>query len=296
VIHKYVHHNDALKPVENVRLSPGQAGLLSGWGLFTTLRVWDGELFAFERHWARLERDAKRTRVPFPFDAEKVRAQLYEVLRANNVVEGTARIYVVYNKTGFWQSEEQMPQVDLILYSAGLPSYREPVRLGLREHGRHAASPLAGVKVTSWLNNVWNLAEAQSAGWDEVVLLNERGEVAECTAANIFCVRGGRVLTPPLSSGCLEGVTRDTLLDIAHASDISASEQILTPDDLYGAEEVFISSTNRNLLGVGEIVGHKFARAPGPVTLKLEKALAAFVAEYVAKRKAISGAVSGGRK
>jgi branched-chain amino acid aminotransferase len=215
VIHKYVHHNDALKTIEDVRLSPGQAGLLSGWGLFTTLRVWDGELFAFERHWARLERDAKRTRVPFPFDAEKVRAQLHEVLRVNDVREGTARIYVVYNKTGFWQSDEQMPQVDLILYSAGLPSYREPVRLGLREHGRHAASPLAGVKVTSWLNNVWNLAEAQSAGWDEVVLLNERGEVAECTAANIFCVRGGKVVTPPLSSGCLEGVTRDTLLDIA---------------------------------------------------------------------------------
>ncbi len=286
MIHKYVHHNDALKPIDDVRLSPGQAGLLSGWGLFTTLRVWEGELFAFERHWARLERDAKRTRVPFPFDPEKVRAQLHEVLTANKVIEGTARIYVVYNKVGFWQSEEQMPQVDLILYSAGLPSYREPVRLGLREHGRHAASPLAGVKVTSWLNNVWNLAEAQEAGWDEVVLLNERGEVAECTAANIFCVRSGKVLTPPLSSGCLEGVTRDTLLDIAQASGISAAEETLTPENLYSAEEVFISSTNRNLLGVGEIAGHKFANAPGPVTLKLEKALAAFVAEYVAKRKA----------
>jgi branched-chain amino acid aminotransferase len=289
VIHRHVFHNDRLLTIEDVRLSPGQAGLLSGWGLFTTLRVWDGELFAFERHWARLERDAKRTRVPFPFDAEKVRAQLQEVLRKNEVVQGTARIYVVYNKTGFWQSDEQMPQVDLILYSAGLPSYREPVRLGLREHGRHAASPLAGVKVTSWLNNVWNLAEAQQAGWDEVVLLNERGEVAECTAANIFCVRGGKVVTPPLSSGCLEGVTRDTLLDIAHASGISASEQTLTPEDLYGAEEVFISSTNRNLLGVGEIAGHKFAGAPGPITLKLEKALAEFVAEYVAKRKAARG-------
>jgi branched-chain amino acid aminotransferase len=288
VIHRYVHHNGELKPIEEVRLSPGQAGLLAGWGLFTTLRIWDGELFAFERHWARLQRDAKRTRLPFSFDAETVRAQLHEVLQANDVLEGTARIYVVYNKVGFWQSDEAAPVVDLILYSAGLPNYREPVRLGLREHGRHAASPLAGVKVTSWLNNVWNLAEAQEAGWDEVVLLNERGEVAECTAANIFCVRGGRVLTPPLSSGCLEGVTRDTLLDIAHASGVPAAEETLTPDDLYGAEEVFISSTNRNLLGVGEIAGHKFACAPGPVTLKLEKALAAFVAEYVVKRKAKS--------
>jgi branched-chain amino acid aminotransferase len=295
VIHRYVHHNGELKAIEEVRLSPGQAGLLAGWGLFTTLRIRDGELFAFERHWARLQRDAKRTRLPFPFDAETVRAQLHEVLQANEVLEGTARIYAVYNKVGFWQSDEPAPVVDLILYSAGLPSYREPVRLGLREHGRHAASPLAGVKVTSWLNNVWNLAEAQEAGWDEVVLLNERGEVSECTAANIFCVREGRVLTPPLSSGCLEGVTRDTLLDIAHASGVPASEETLTPDDLYGADEVFISSTNRNLLGVGEIAGHKFEGAPGPITLKLEKALAAFVAEYVAQRKAKSGAAASQR-
>jgi branched-chain amino acid aminotransferase len=290
VIHRYVFHNDRLQPIEQVRLSPGQAGLLSGWGLFTTLRVADGELFAYERHWHRLEKDAKRTHVPFPFDAEKVRGQLYEVLRANEVREGTARIYAVFNKAGFWQSDEPAPHVDLILYSAGMPNYKEPVRLGLREDGRHAASPLAGVKVTSWLNNVWNLYETQQAGFDEVVLLNERGEVSECTAANIFCVRGGRVLTPPLSSGCLEGITRGVLLEIAASVGVSAAEQTLMPEDLYTAEEVCMSSTNRNLLGVGEIAGHKIASAPGPVTLKLEKALAAYVAAYVAKRRAAVGA------
>jgi branched-chain amino acid aminotransferase len=287
VIHHYVFHNDRLSPIEHVRLSPGQAGLLSGWGLFTTLRVHRGELFAFERHWARLQRDAARTRVPFPFDAEKVRGHLYSVLSANEVTEGTVRIYAIYNKVGFWQSDELAPQVDLILYSAGLPSYKEPVRLGLREHGRHAASPLAGVKVTSWLNNVWNLAEAQQAGFDEVLLLNERGEASECTAANIFCLRGGRVLTPPLSSGCLEGVTRGVLLEIARTAGVEAVEQTLTPEDLYAADEVFISSTNRNLLGVGEIAGHKFPNAPGPVTLVLEKTLAQYVDDYVAMRSSI---------
>jgi branched-chain amino acid aminotransferase len=292
VIHRHVFHNDQLLPIGKVRLSPGQAGLLSGWGLFTTLRVAQGELFAYERHWRRLEKDARRTLVPFPFDAETVRGQLYQVLRANEVIEGTARIYAVYNKAGFWQSDEPAPQVDLILYSAGLPNYKEPVRLGLREHGRHAASPLAGVKVTSWLNNVWNLAEAQQSGFDEVVLLNERGEVAECTAANIFCVRKGRVLTPPLSSGCLEGVTRGVLLEIAAASGFVAEEKTLTPDDFFTAEEVFISSTNRNLLGVGEIAGRAIAGAPGPTTHRLEAALAKYVADYVAERSAKKGAAA----
>jgi branched-chain amino acid aminotransferase len=287
MIHRFVFHNQKLLPVEEVRLSPGQAGLLNGWGLFTTLRVVEGIPFAFERHWHRLERDAARTHCPFPFELEAVRAQLGEVLRANHVREGCARIYVVYNQVGFWRSDEDFPKVDLILYSAGLPEYKEPARLGLREHGRYAASPLAGVKVTSWLTNVWNLSEAQATGLDEVVLLNERGEVAECTAANIFCVRGGRVLTPPLTAGCLEGVTRGVLLEICSGAGAPLEERTLLPEDLYSADEVFISSTNRNLLSVGQIEGRKIA-APGPITKKLEKAFDTYVREYIDIRAALS--------
>jgi branched-chain amino acid aminotransferase len=286
VIHRYVFHNDRIVPIEKVRLSPGQAGLLSGWGLFTTLRIFEGEAFAFERHWRRLEKDAARTRVPLPFEAVKVRLHLRNLIRANGVREGTARIYVLYNKVGFWQSDEALPDVDLLLYTAGLPAYREPARLALREHGRHAASPLAGVKVTSWLNNVWNLAEAQQRGFDEVVLLNERGEVAECTAANIFCARGSNVVTPRLSSGCLEGVTRAILLEIGPDAGVPIAEQTLRPEDLFTADEVFISSTNRSLLGVGEIEGRPISSAPGPITQRLERAFAAYLAEYVARHGA----------
>lgn len=286
MIHRFVFHNDRLIPIEQVRLSPGQAGLLSGWGLFTTLRIFQGEAFAFERHWRRLEKDAGRTRVPFPFDAEQVRRHLGELLRANQVTEGTARIYMIYNRVGFWQSDEPMPQVDLVLYTAGMPAHTEPARLALAEHGRHAASPLAGVKVTSWLNNVWHLSEAQKQGWHEVVLLNERGEVAECTAANIFCVKNEKVRTPPLSSGCLEGVTRGVLLEIAPSAGFPIAEQTLRPEDLYAADEIFITSTNRSLLGVSEIAGHNFAAAPGPTTKKLERAFDAAMREYVAQRTA----------
>jgi branched-chain amino acid aminotransferase len=281
MIHRYVFHNDRLMPVEDVRLSPGQSGLLSGWGLFTTLRVADGVPFAFERHWHRLAKDATKTHCPFPFEENKVRAQLSGVLLANKVKDGTARIYVIYNQRGFWTSEERFPDADLLIYSAGLPAYREPARLGIREQGRHAASPLAGVKVTSWLLNVWNLYEAQQNGYDEVLLLNERGEAAECTAANIFCVRQGRVLTPPLDSGCLEGITRSVLLEIGAAAGVPVEERTLRLEDLYSADELFISSTNRSLLGVGDLAGHMFS-APGPITRKLEQVFSAYIATYVA--------------
>lgn len=283
MIHRYIHHNGIMQPIEKTRLSPGQAGLLAGWGLFTTLRVFHGVPFEFERHWRRLARDAERTRVPFPFDAERVRAQVMELVRANEVVEGTARIFAIYNQFGFWQSDEPAPQVDLLLYTAGLPPHNEPGRLDLREHGRHAASPLAGVKVTSWLNNVWSLAVAQERGFNEVVMLNERGEAAECTAANLFCVRRGTVETPPLSAGCLEGVTRGLLLELAPQAGVPMVERTLLPEDLFSADEIFITSTNRSLLGIGEIAGHTYEAAPGPITRKLETMFAAYMNDYVAQ-------------
>jgi branched-chain amino acid aminotransferase len=118
------------------------------------------------------------------------------------------------------------------------------------------------------------------------VLLNERGEVAECTTANIFTVRDGIVATPPLSSGCLEGVTRSVLLEIAPRCGVPMVEQTLTPEDLYAADEVFITSTNRSLLGVSEVAGHKYAAAPGPIVQKLERAFSTAIREYVAQRTA----------
>jgi len=289
MIHRFVFHNDRLQPVTEVRLSPGQAGLLNGWGLFTTVRIYEGIPFAFERHWKRLQRDAERTHCPFPFEENVVRGKLAEVLRTNQVREGAARVYVIYNQVGFWRSDENFPRVDLLLCSADLPAYREPARLGLREHGRHAASPLAGVKVISWRDNVWNYYEAQQAGFDEVVLLNERGEVAECTAANIFCVKDGRVATPPVAAGCLQGITRSVLLEIGAGAGAPVEERVLRPEDLYAADEIFISSTNRNLLGVGEVNGRKIAAAPGAVTLKLEKAFGEYVRQYLEARSAASG-------
>ena len=289
LIHRLIFHNDRIVPLEEARLSPAQAGLLNGWGLFTTMRIFRGVAFAYERHWRRLEKDAARIRMPFEFDAAEVRRRLSELLEANQVVEGTARIYLVYNKIGFWQGDDRMPEVDLILCTAGLPPHSEGARLTVAEHGRHAASPLAGVKTTSWLNNVWQLAEAQKAGWTEVILLNERGEVAECTSANIFCVKGGGVFTPPLSSGCLEGVTRSVLFEIAARANVPLADKTLSLEALYAADEVFITSTNRTLLGVSEVGAHRYPVVMGPLVQKLERTFDSYMHEYVATQRLVVG-------
>ena len=289
MIHRYVYQNEEVRPVEKTRWSPGQAGLICGWGLFTTVRIVRGEAFAYERHWRRLEKDAALTRLPLAQSGAKVRVMLQEVIRANHVTEGCARIYLVWNTVGSWKSEEKMPDVDLVITSADLPKYPDQMRLTVREQGRHAASPLAGVKTISWLDSVWAVAEAQRQGFDEVVLLNERGEVSECTAANIFAVKGEKVITSPLSSGCLEGVTRGILMEIAVEAGTSVVEQTMRLEDLYNADEVFVTSTNRNVIGVKEIAGRTIAGGnTGEVTRKLEEAFDAYIDDYVDRRLATS--------
>jgi branched-chain amino acid aminotransferase len=289
MIHPLISHNSQLAPVAEARLSPGQEGLINGWGIFTTLHAYHGQPFAFDRHWRRLQRDARRIHIPIPAAPEQLLADVLEVVRANQMEDGAIRIYIVMNRTGIWHSDEAFPDVDIVVTCAPLAGPEQPIRLDLREHGRHAASPLAGVKTIAWLNNVWNLYEAKQRGYDEVVLLNERGEVAECTAANIFAVRAGEALTPPLSSGCLAGITREVLLEVAPRAGVPVREAVLRPEDFYAADEVFVTSTNRGVLAVREIAGHTIAAVPGPLAVKLGEIFDAYVAEELAHPAGLAG-------
>jgi branched-chain amino acid aminotransferase len=129
----------------------------------------------------------------------------------------------------------------------------------------------------SWAQNVLLLERARAGGFDDALLLNERGELAECTSANIFLVRRGEVFTPPLSSGCLPGVTREVLLGIAAQAGVAIREEVLTLDDLSGAEEVFISSTTREVAGVKFVSPRWSYVAPGQITTTLEAAFTSYV-------------------
>jgi branched-chain amino acid aminotransferase len=136
------------------------------------------------------------------------------------------------------------------------------------------------------MNLTW-LESAQWRGFDEVILLNERGEVAECTSANIFVVNEGQVSTPPLFSGCLPGVTRATLLEDVRVAGIEIAEETLMSADLESADEVFVTSTTRELLPVASIEGLKL-REPRPgVRECLQAAFTNHVRGYVAARRAM---------
>jgi branched-chain amino acid aminotransferase len=158
------------------------------------------------------------------------------------------------------------------------------VKLAYQHNGRHAACPFVGTKILSWAMNLTWLENAQCRGFDEVILLNERGEVAECTSANIFAAVGNQVWTPPLSSGCLPGITREVLLGEIHLPGIDIQEKALTPTDLEAADEVFITSTTRDLLPVHEVEGRPLKRGDRARNT-LQKAFSAFLREYVEKHR-----------
>lgn len=258
--------------------------MLSGWGVFSTVRVASGVLFAWERHWARMKHDAELLHVPFPENSEEIRRLLLQLVEANKAPDATLRVVVVRNVKGMWEGPGNSRPFDLIALTADLKAWGEAATLAVVPQARHAAQMFAGVKSLSWSMNLCWVESAQARGFDEALLLDEKGNVSECTSANIFVAQGDRVATPPLGSGCLPGVTRDVLLKDIHVPGVSIEERELRLSDLEAADEVFITSTTRNLLPVSAVEGLRL-RSGGPICGMLGQAFEDYVRAYVAANK-----------
>ena len=253
--------------------------------MFTTLKVADGVPFAFERHWARISRDAATMNVPLPPNSEALRRKLLELVEANQALNSTLRLVIVRNGGGMWAGPSTGCESDVIALTADSKDWGEGVKLGIVAHARHAACEFAHTKILSWAMNLTWVERAHENGLDEVILLNEHGDVAECTSANIFAAFGGQVWTPPVASGCLPGITREILLGEIRVPGIQVAEKKLTAADLQNADEVFITSTTRNLLPVREIAGKPVGRTDHAFHA-ISKAFGDYVDRYVAARKA----------
>jgi branched-chain amino acid aminotransferase len=274
---RLILHNDRIIPIEEVRLSPVQAGLLTGLGVFSTLRLYHGQPFRFDLHWHRLARDADRLEVALCFDEPAVRHAIVQLAVVNNRKEGAVRVSLIKNSGGLWTPPPDCPPTDLLAFTYELKAWPAVHRLLLQPAGIFAAGIYAGTKMLSWASNTAFLDKARANGFDDALLLNEKGHLAECTSANVFLVRGDQVFTPALSSGCLAGVTRSILFEIAPTAGVRIIEQDLTPQDLASAQEFFISSTTREVAAVGHISPSWDYPVPGPVTQVLEDAFKRYV-------------------
>ncbi len=254
---------------QSARVSAFDHGFTVGDGVFETMRVVEGQPFALTRHLARLTRSANALGLSHPDEAQ-IRESISRVLGANRKEDvGRLRITVTGGTGPLGTARNASPATVFIACSAATV-WPASTALATVPWRRNERSAVAGVKTTSYAENVVALRYAHDQGASEALFLNTVGQVCEGTGSNIFIVRDGALVTPPLSSGCLAGVTRELLLEWCNAI-----EAPLTEADLAGTSEIALTSSTRDVHPVHSIDGRAIA-APGPVTAA---AMAVFASE-----------------
>jgi branched-chain amino acid aminotransferase len=270
--------NGALVAAADVRISPFDHGLLVGDGVFETVRVYGGKPFAWRRHLDRLDHSAAGLGLPLP-PRDALREGADALLAANGVQEARLRITVTGGIAALGSERGESPPTLIMAASAVTPLPRVTT-VAVSPWSRNERGATAGLKTTSYAENVRALAYARELGATEAILENTQHELCEATGSNVFVVSAGVVRTPPASSGCLLGVTRALVLELCHALSLRTEEaplplHALTDD----ADEAFLTSTVREVQGIAEIAGRDRAfAAPGPVTRRLAEAFADLVA------------------
>jgi branched-chain amino acid aminotransferase len=248
-------------------------GLTVGDGVFETTKVVDGAPFALTRHLTRLQGSARGLGLP---DLDLVRHAVEDVLLENDTTE-PLRLRITY--TGGVSplgSDRGESSPTLVVAVAPLKAWAPTAELATVPWPRNERAATAGLKTTSYADNVIALAYAKARGAAEAVLANTAGHLCEGTGSNVFVVLGGLIATPPLSAGCLPGVSRALVLEW-----IGAEERDLPMTVLRDADEIFLTSATRDIQAVRRVDDRELAEAPGPVTLRAADVFAKRAADDV---------------
>ena len=261
----------------NAKVSVFDHGLLYGDGIFEGIRAYNGRVFKLKEHIDRLFCSARAILLKIPMSHAAIMAAIVETCRRNRVRDGYVRLVVTrgVGTLGLNPNRCKKPSVIIIpgkiqlyppeLYERGMEIVTVPTTRNLHS----ALNP--AIKSLNYLNNILAKIEANNAGCEEAIMLNAEGFVAECTGDNVFIVKEGQLLTPPLSAGALYGITRRVVMELAVESGWKVSEPNLTRYDLFNAEECFLTGTGAELVPVVKIDGRVIGKGkPGPVTRDLE--------------------------
>lgn len=260
-----IWHNDRTLSADSATVRADLAGLLYGWGVFTTMRIYQGQAFAFDRYWDRLLKHASASRITPPERDEVVRG-VSELIEANSRQEGRLRITLLKGSAGGWRAGAGNESEMLIFTSAESQLPRRDLTLTVSPYRLLSSSPLVGIKRTSMLEHLFAIEEARSRNFDEAILLNERGEVVSATSGNIFWVEGDEVFTPALATGCVAGVIRSFVIDIAKRLRVHLIEGSHTLQRVHDAQEVFITSTARLISPVSHFDIKEYDKGTAKVT------------------------------
>jgi branched-chain amino acid aminotransferase len=253
---------------DTAAVSPFDHGITVGDGVFETLEVTDGRPFAMRRHLARLRRSAAGLGLEVPDADERLRDAAAQVVTANGVTRARLRITVTGGVAPLGSDRGSAPPT-VIVAVAPLPRWPPTCSVATVPWRRNEHGAVAGLKTTSYAENVVALAEAHRRGADEAIFANTAGDLCEGTGSNIFLGRELRLWTPPLSSGCLAGITRELVLEL-----VPVVEAPLPLESLAEADEAFITSSTRDIQPVAVVDGMVLPAAPGPLTIQAMEAFA----------------------
>lgn len=260
----------------DAKISVFDHGLLYGDGVFEGIRVYSGKVFLQQQHIDRLYESAKAIRLTIPMKPAELIAAMEATVKANNLTDGYIRLVVTRGagSLGLDIRKTSNPQVIIIADTITLyppETYTKGMHLVTASTIRnHSAALSPRIKSLNYLNNIMARIEGTDAGMVEALMLNHKGEVAECTGDNIFIVKNNVVRTPGRDAGILEGITRNAVMDLAREANYVVEECSMTRHDLYVADEMFLTGTAAEVVAVVSLDGRTIGNGePGPVTRDL---------------------------
>jgi branched-chain amino acid aminotransferase len=271
--------NGKLYDKADAKISVYDHGLLYGDGVFEGIRIYAGKVFRLQEHIERLYDSARAIYLEIPISTRQMIEAVESTVRANAKQEGYIRLIVTRGAgtLGLDPRKTSDPQIiiivdDIVMYPQEL--YDNGMEIVTASTVRNHAGALdPRIKSLNYLNNIMAKVEGIRAGCHEALMLNLKGEVAECTGDNIFVVKHGVLKTPPLDAGVLAGVTRGAVLELARAAGILVQEPPLTRHDVYTADECFLSGTAAEVIPIVKVDGRPIGNGkPGPVTRQLREA------------------------
>ncbi len=261
---------------EDAKISVYDHGLLYGDGVFEGMRVYSGKVFRLPEHLERLWNSAKAIWLEIPMTPEALAQAVNETVQVNGIEDGYVRLVVTRGAGTLGLDPNKCSDPQVIVIADTITLYpREYYEKGLHivtvsTIRNHPAALSPRIKSLNYLNNILAKIEGMQAGCVEALMLNQKGEVSECTGDNIFLVRKGELLTPSVEAGILEGITRSVVLELAREMKIPVRETPLTKHDVYIADECFLTGSAAEIVPVTKVDSRKIGDGlPGPVTRRL---------------------------
>ena len=271
-----IYISGIFKEKEQATVSVFDHGLLYGDGVFEGIRAYNGRVFLLEEHVERLYDSAKAIALDIGIPQAEMCEAIVETCRRNNIEDGYIRAVVTRGPGTLGLNPYLCPRAEIIIIAATIQLYppelyetgMKVVTVGTIRNHTEALNPR--IKSLNYLNNVMAKIEAINAGCMECIMMNPQGYVAEASGDNIFVIRKGCIVTPPPWCGILEGLTRNAVMQIAREAGYDMQEQVLTRYDLFTADEVFLTGTAAEIIGVNEIDKRSIGDgSPGPITRDL---------------------------